>query len=226
MTDSTPSPRVRALVTAGPTHEPIDAVRYLGNRSSGRMGCAVAAALAARGAEVTLLAGPGVDAPAGIPTIQFRTAHDLHQALEQHWPDHDLLVMAAAVADFRPAAPATTAKLRRGDRPLHLALEPVPDLLAGLAAGARPDQTLVGFALEPIEDLDRSARAKLVRKGLHAIVANPIETMDSVEVDGRLITADGHEHRPAGGRCPKSAFAAWMAGLLMPMAERRLSLGA
>lgn len=226
MTDSTPPHRVRTLVTAGPTHEPIDAVRYVGNRSSGRMGCAIATALAARGAAVTLLAGPGVDAPTGIPTIRFHTAHDLQQSLEQQWPANDLLVMAAAVADFRPAATAATVKLRRGDRPLHLELEPVPDLLAGLAAGARPDQTLVGFALEPIEDLDRSARAKLVRKGLHAIVANPIETMDSVEVDGWLITADGQEHRPPGGRCPKQAFAAWMAGLILPMAERRLSPGA
>ena len=226
MTDSTPPRPLRALVTAGPTHEPIDAVRYFGNRSSGRMGRAIAGALASRGADVTLLAGPGVAEVPGVRTVRFRTANDLDGALRQQWPAHDLLVMAAAVADFRPAAPAASGKLRRTDARLTLELEPVPDLLAGLASLTRPGQTMVGFALELAEDLDRSARGKLVRKGLQAIVANPIETMESAEVDGHLITADGAAHRPAAGRCSKEAFADWLAGMLMPMAERRQALRA
>jgi phosphopantothenoylcysteine decarboxylase/phosphopantothenate--cysteine ligase len=207
----------RILITAGPTHEPIDEVRFIGNRSSGRMGHAIAAAAAAPGATVTLLMGPApvpeTLGPSGIRVERFRTTADLQAALAELWPAHDILIMAAAVADYRPrpgaGGDAAGGKLRRTEGPLVLELESTPDLLAGVAAASRPDQTLIGFALEPPERLLESARDKLVRKGVHAIVANPLETMDGDEVAGTLVTPDGLR-RPEPPRGPKTAFAAWL----------------
>lgn len=208
-----------ALVTAGPTQEPIDAVRYLGNRSSGRMGIAIAEALAARGHAVELLLGP-VSAPIdeeparGIAIHRFRTTADLAALLARRWPSADLLVMAAAVADFRPAGGPLPAKLERGAR-LLLELEPTPDLLATCAATRRPGQTLVGFALEERARLVERALAKLRRKGADAIVANPLETMDAPTIDGTLLLSDGstfrHPDAGTGGGVPKPLFAAWLA---------------
>ncbi len=207
------------LVTAGPTHEPIDEVRFIGNRSSGRMGMAIAEAAAARGCPVTLLLGPVGTMPTEVGSSvrleRFRTTADLQAALGEHWPRHDVLVMAAAVADYRPRPEAAGAardaggKLRRTGDALHLELEPTPDLLAGAAAASRPDQTLVGFALEPSERLLASARDKLVRKGVHAIVANPLETMDHAGIAGTLVTPDGLR-RPELERLPKPEFARWL----------------
>jgi phosphopantothenoylcysteine decarboxylase/phosphopantothenate--cysteine ligase len=225
-----PSSPPRLLVTAGPTHEPIDAVRFIGNRSSGRMGIAIAAAAAAAGCPVTLLMGPATleatDAGSGIRVVRFRTTADLEESLAEHWPEHDVLVMAAAVADYRPAA-ATTAgadaaggKLRRREGPLVLELESTPDLLAGVAARSRPGQTLVGFALEPPERLLASARDKLVRKGVHAIVANPLETMDGPDVAGTVVTPDGLL-RPEPERLSKPAFAAWLVGKVLELHATR-----
>ena len=132
---------IRALVTAGPTHEPIDAVRFIGNRSSGRMALAIADALAGQGCRVKILAGPGVpaDPPAGgTPdrVRRFTTADDLGRLLAEEWPAHDLLVMAAAVADFKPARRAE-GKLRRGAAVAPIELGPTGDLLAGLAGSTR-----------------------------------------------------------------------------------------
>lgn len=200
---------LRLLVTAGPTHEPLDAVRYLGNRSSARLGIAVADAAAARGWDTTLLLGPTGLGPldSHVRVFRFRTAADLAGLLDRHAADADVLVMAAAVADFRPRREAP-GKLRRGGPGLTLDLEPTPDLLAGVAARRRDGQTLVGFALEPRDELLASARDKLARKGVDFIVANPLETLDAPDIDALLLSRDGSEHR--AGAMPKPAFAAWL----------------
>ncbi|GJM18479.1 MAG: hypothetical protein DHS20C14_06920 [Phycisphaeraceae bacterium] len=209
------TPTTRLLITAGPTHEPIDAVRALVNRSSGRLGCALADAAAERGWDVRLLLGPTPLRPANpaVEVSSFQTTAELGALLKQHFGACDVLVMAAAVADFRPADPDPGTKLRRTDAGLTLTLEPTPDLLAGIAAKARPDQTLIGFALEPIETMLESARGKLARKQVHAIVANPLETMDSASIDATLVGAAGSgfaPEEPAGGSMTKPEFADWL----------------
>ncbi|MGE5236299.1 MAG: bifunctional phosphopantothenoylcysteine decarboxylase/phosphopantothenate--cysteine ligase CoaBC [Acidobacteriota bacterium] len=164
---------LRVVVTAGPTREPIDAVRVLTNRSSGRMGAALAAEAARLGASVRILAGPGVAAPAGIARETFETAADLQVLLERAAAGADVVLHAAAVADFKPAAVAT-GKLDRRQGGLDLRLTPVPDLAAGLTRNnGRP--YLVIFAAERAADLEERARQKLAAKGAEAVVANPID---------------------------------------------------
>jgi len=164
---------VRLLVTAGPTREPIDAVRVITNRSSGRMGAALAAAAAGLGAKVVVLAGPGVQVEAGLAVERFESAADLEQGLARLAPTVDAVWHAAAVADFRPAAVAA-GKLDRRRGGLQLALEPVPDLAARMPrAGGRP--YLVIFAAETAAELEGRAARKLAEKGADAVVANPID---------------------------------------------------
>lgn len=210
----------RVLITAGPTHEPIDDVRYIGNRSSGRMGIALAEAAAAVQWPATLLLGPGIPAPDNphLTVHRFRTTDDLQRLLNQHWPDHDLLIMAAAVADYRPVTPAG-GKLRRTADAMTIQLEPTPDLLAALAPSTRVDQYTIGFALEPREQLDISAMAKLQRKFLDAIVANPLETMESPDVEATVYFADGTTRAPET-TLPKSAFARWLIAEVAPRLSR------
>jgi phosphopantothenoylcysteine decarboxylase/phosphopantothenate--cysteine ligase len=206
------------LITAGPTHEPIDRVRYIGNRSSGRMGIALAEACAARGWPATLLLGPVAIPPpqhSHLSVLRFQTAADLQRLLWEHWPGHDLLLMAAAVADYTVAgvAGAETRAIpqkikRAGDR-LTLELVPTPDLLASLSPITRANQTVVGFALEPAADLVRESLRKLEGKRLDAIVANPLATMDSPDVSATLILADGTT-LPAPANASKTAFASWL----------------
>ena len=205
----------RLLVTAGPTHEPIDAVRYIGNRSSGRMGIALATEAAARNWPTTLLLGPTPIAPESsshLTVIRFQTTAELQQELLQQWPDHDVLIMAAAVADFRPSRPAGESipdKLRRTGDTLTITLEPTPDLLARIADHTRADQTVIGFALEPAAQLLDSARDKLHRKRADAIVANPLETMDAEDVRATVVLRDGKTlNTPA--QIAKTAFAVWL----------------
>jgi phosphopantothenoylcysteine decarboxylase/phosphopantothenate--cysteine ligase len=219
------SPRI--LVTAGPTWEPVDDVRFLGNRSSGRMGLEITRAAAELGLPVTLLRGPGVpepeasDRPSEVRDLRFQTAAELDTLLRDCWPTHDILVMAAAVADHRPIRrPGDPPKRRRLDGPTTIDLEPVPDLLAGLAEIPHPG-TRIGFALEPAEELAASARAKLARKRLHGIVANPLQTMDASEIDGRLVLPDGTERRPPSSPCSKAAFADWLVPELVRLHESR-----
>lgn len=200
------------LITAGPTHEPIDAVRYLGNRSSGRLGIALARAAADAGWRTTLLLGPTGAGPPDTPveTRRFRTAAELQGLLSEEFPACDVLVMAAAVADYRPRHDAgSDAKIRRTESALTLELEPTPDLLADCAARRRAGQTLVGFALEPRERLVASARDKLLRKGVDAIVANPLETMDALTIDATLVQRDAADES-TGGPVPKERFAVWL----------------
>lgn len=214
----------RLLITAGPTHEPIDAVRFLGNRSSGRMGAAIADAACARGWPVVLLLGPTPITPSDTRVVlrRFRTAADLQALLRAHLTEADILIMAAAVADYRPKPNPAMAggKFRRSNSPLTLELEPTPDLLAEAAAHRRPDQLLVGFALEPRDELLSSAADKLTRKKVDLVVANPLETMDAPTVEATLLAADG-ARLDAPGPMPKSDFARW----LLDHIERRLPLG-
>jgi phosphopantothenoylcysteine decarboxylase/phosphopantothenate--cysteine ligase len=218
---ASPTTPLRVLVAYGPTHEPIDDVRFIGNRSSGRMGLAIADAFAAAGCAVTAAAGPGTPAPAAGRTLRFRTAADLLALLRAEWPAHDVLVMAAAVADYRPRS-TVAGKMRREDGARTLELEPTEDILAGLAAGTRPDQFVVGFALERPDELEASAAAKLGRKRADAIVANPLGTMDAPDVDGAVLLAGQPARwlRP-GAPLPKPAFATWLVRELLPMAHAR-----
>lgn len=164
---------VRVVVTAGPTREPIDAVRVITNRSSGRMGVAVALAARDLGADVRLLAGPGVAPPAGIAVDRFETAGDLGRLLGALAPEADAVWQAAAVADFR-ADSVAAGKLDRRLGGLELKLQPVPDLAAAIPR-RRGRPYLVIFAAERAKDLETRAAKKMADKGADAVVANPID---------------------------------------------------
>lgn len=210
--DDRQSTLCRLLITAGPTHEPIDAVRYLANRSSGRMGLALAVAACRRGLPTTLLLGPVALKPpdsSHLRTFRFLTTADLQALLTTHWPQHDVLIMAAAVADYRPVLTDPAGKIRRQKRDLTLKLEPTPDLLAALAPLTRPDQTIIGFALEPEDELQAQAKAKLIRKGLDAIVANPLKTMDSDRITASVLLRTGGTLDPPAD-LDKPSFAEWL----------------
>ncbi len=162
---------VKVLVTAGRTEEPIDPVRIITNRSSGRMGVALAEEALSRGAEVTLLAGPmDVPPPEGVRVERIVTAEELSQAADRLFEGCDVLVMAAAVGDFRSAREAVE-KMRRGEGEIRLDLRANPDILAGLASKRRTGQILVGFALETAEE-EKAGKAKLKRKGVDLLVVN------------------------------------------------------
>jgi phosphopantothenoylcysteine decarboxylase / phosphopantothenate---cysteine ligase len=166
--------RVRVLIGAGRTEEPLDPVRVLTNRSSGRMGFALAEAARDRGADVTLVHGPAsVPPPEGVRRVPVTTAAQMAKALGAEAARAHVVVMAAAVADYRPARIARE-KLKRVPGPITLELHPNPDILAGLAAHRRRGQQFVGFALETSRGLSR-ARAKLAAKGLDLIVLNAPE---------------------------------------------------
>jgi phosphopantothenoylcysteine decarboxylase/phosphopantothenate--cysteine ligase len=163
---------LRVVVTAGGTREPIDPVRYVGNRSSGKQGHALADEAAARGATVTLVTTTSRPVAAGIEVVRVETAEEMEQAVTSRSDTSDIVVMAAAVADFRPKAVAD-AKLKKADGVPDVILEPTPDILAGVGRRKRPEQTLVGFAAET-GDVVAAATDKLVRKGLDLIVANDV----------------------------------------------------
>jgi phosphopantothenoylcysteine decarboxylase/phosphopantothenate--cysteine ligase len=202
---------VKVLVTAGGTREPIDPVRFIGNRSSGKQGYAMARVAAQRGAEVTLIAGntAGLIDPAGVDVVHIGSASQLRDAVSKHAPDAHVLVMAAAVADFRPTHVATS-KIKKSHDPGHTADAPAieltrtEDVLAG-AVRARTDgqlpnmRAIVGFAAETGDangDVLFHARAKLQRKGCDLLIVNAVGEGRAFEVDnndGWLLTADGNE---------------------------------
>jgi phosphopantothenoylcysteine decarboxylase / phosphopantothenate---cysteine ligase len=193
---------LRVLVTAGGTREPIDSVRFIGNRSSGRMGVALAGRAADRGAAVTLVgANLAVAPPPGVTLVEVQTAAEMKAACEREFDDCDILLMAAAVADFRPAAPVAH-KLKKGDGALPAALElqPTDDILRGLAAARRPGQVLVGFAAEHGDGAVTYGREKLTAKGLDLVVVNDISRPDiGFEGDSNevvIVTADGERRVP------------------------------
>jgi len=161
----------RVVVTAGGTREPIDAVRVIANRSSGKQGYAIAAEAAARGAEVVLITTVDRPSPSGVAVRSVETAAELQSAIKAE-RDADVIVMAAAVADFRPRDRAE-GKLKKHDGVPTIELEPTPDILAGLGASKRPGQVLVGFAAET-DDLLANAQDKLVRKRVDLLVANDV----------------------------------------------------
>ena len=163
---------LRVLVTAGGTREPIDPVRFIGNRSSGKQGHAVAEEAASRGAKVTLVTTVDRPAPSGVDVVRVDTAAEMAHAVLSRSDEADLVVMAAAVADFRPVE-AAPAKLKKAGGPPELVLEPTEDILAALGARRRAGQTIVGFAAET-DDLRTNAADKLARKGLDLIVANDV----------------------------------------------------
>jgi phosphopantothenoylcysteine decarboxylase/phosphopantothenate--cysteine ligase len=173
---------VRVLVTAGGTREAIDPVRYLGNRSSGKMGHALAAVAARRGAQVVLVTTASLPAAAGVEVVHVVSADEMHAAVMAGAPTADVVIMAAAVADFRPKA-AASEKLKKHDGVPEVVLEPTVDILAALGAAKRPDQVVVGFAAETT-NLREHAAAKLAAKRVDLMVANDVSAPDAgFEVD-------------------------------------------
>jgi phosphopantothenoylcysteine decarboxylase/phosphopantothenate--cysteine ligase len=163
------------LVTAGPTEEPIDAARILTNRSSGKMGVAVARRAAARGASVILIAGPlRVPPPEGVRHVPVRTAIEMRDRVLEAFPEVDVVIKAAAVADFRPAT-AATGKIKKREMELSLTLVRNPDILAELGRVKRKDQILIGFAAET-DDVLKNGREKLADKNLDMLVLNDVST--------------------------------------------------
>jgi phosphopantothenoylcysteine decarboxylase/phosphopantothenate--cysteine ligase len=196
---------VRVLVTAGGTREPIDPVRFIGNRSSGRMGLALADAAARRGAEVTLIAANvALPAPPAVARIDVATAAELEAATASAFAEADVLLMAAAVSDFRPAAPHAGKLVREGGAPPAIELEATADVLGALASSRRDGQLLVGFAAEHGGDFVDRARAKLGRKGVDAIVVNDVSDaaigFESADNEVTVVTADGEERLPRGSK--------------------------
>jgi phosphopantothenoylcysteine decarboxylase / phosphopantothenate---cysteine ligase len=187
---------LRVLVTAGGTREPIDTVRFIGNRSSGRMGIALAAAAAKRGAEVTLIAANvSLPAPPPVRRIDVETVAELAEAASAEFPQTHVLLMAAAPADFRAASPAEGKLQRTGS--LDLALESTEDILAGLSSKRSDGQTIVGFAAEASaskEDAVERARGKLERKGADLIVFNDVSNPEiGFESERNAVTLIGRE---------------------------------
>jgi phosphopantothenoylcysteine decarboxylase/phosphopantothenate--cysteine ligase len=209
----------RVVISAGGTHEPIDPVRFVGNRASGRMGFALAAEARDRGASVTLIAGPtALTPPAGVEVRHVETALELRDAVESAIDQADLLIMNAAVADFRPAE-LSSEKIKKGDdEELILRLVRNPDILAGLAA--RRDLIKIGFAAET-NNLLEYAQSKLERKGLDMIVAN--EATASIGSDDIQITLVDAERVQALPRQPKQQAAAALIDAILQRWPERLA---
>ncbi len=206
---------MKILITLGATREPIDAVRFVGNRSSGKMGSALVSAGLERGHAITVIVGAVSAALPPLPSpsrrVDVETARQMHDAVLAEFPSHDLLIMAAAVADYRPVR-AETGKMPRAGG-LTIAFEPTEDILLAVSTIKRPGQRVVGFSLEQAGDLDRG-RQKLIAKKLDLMVFNPLATMDSAQIDATLLWPDGRTE-PLG-RLGKSA----MAQTLLERAER------
>jgi phosphopantothenoylcysteine decarboxylase/phosphopantothenate--cysteine ligase len=220
------------LITAGPTHERIDDVRYLANRSSGRMGIALTQAALDADCDVTLLLGPVSTGLEGITESaehrrdaarlsspksdatslrveRFESTADLERLLDSNFPACDVLIMAAAVADYRPAV-QVAGKLPRRDDKFVLELEPTPDLVAGCVARRRPGQRIIAFALEEPGSLTQRATEKMRAKGVDAIVANPLATMGSETVTATVYTSAGQTFAPDPPSADKPTFATWL----------------
>lgn len=187
---------VKVVVTAGGTREPLDAVRFLGNRSSGKMGFALAEAARMEGAEVVLISGPTwLESPPGVSIRMVETAREMYESVLTEAEDAEVVIKAAAVADFTPASPRT-GKVKKEEAELTLELARTPDILAELGARKRPGQILVGFSAETDQVL-KNALAKLRRKNLDLMVANDVSRSDAgFDVDSNqavILAADGTE---------------------------------
>lgn len=204
---------MKILLTAGPTREPIDEVRFLSNRSSGAVGLRLARAAHDAGHRVTFLLGPvcgGDELPAGVEVIRFASTADLQRELDDRFDHCDALIMAAAVADYRPAEVirGKTPRAHDPDAAMTVHLEPTPDLVACLAARKREDQLVVAFALEEDDKLERRATEKMRRKRVDAILGNPLSSMEGEHIEPTLFHQSGEADRP--GRMTKREFAPWL----------------
>jgi phosphopantothenoylcysteine decarboxylase / phosphopantothenate---cysteine ligase len=182
---------MRILITAGPTHEPIDPVRFVGNRSSGKMGAALGWAAVRAGHPVTIIVGPVAEAmPAGARRIDVQTADEMLRAVLAEFPNHDVLIMAAAVGDFRPKTVSNEKIPRRGG--LTIELEPTEDIIAAAGGAKRAGQIVVGFSLESSGGVER-AKEKLLRKKLDLMVFNTPETLGGETIHPTLLWPDGRQ---------------------------------
>jgi phosphopantothenoylcysteine decarboxylase / phosphopantothenate---cysteine ligase len=220
---------VKVLVTAGGTREAIDSVRFIGNNSSGRMGFALAHAARARGAEVTLIAANvALPSPAGVLVREVVSAAEMQASCAEEFPGCEILLMAAAVADFRPRAAEDGKIKKHGRERLELELEPTTDVLSGLAAARRPGQTLIGFAAEHGEHAVEGAREKLVAKGIDAVVVNDISRPDiGFDADANEVTilsASGDRSRVETLRVPRASKAD-VADAILDAAQRLRASG-
>lgn len=199
--------KTRVLITAGPTREYLDPVRYISNESSGRMGCALAKAALELGCEVTLVAGPvALEKPKGAKAIAVTTAREMLAAALAEARRADIIIMAAAVSDWRPTR-FSKRKLKRTDGPSDrrtIDLIPNPDILAELCSRRKPGQVIVGFALES-NALEKNARTKLARKGCDYIVANGVRAIGASTSSAVLFRAGGGKTRLP--RLPKEDLA-------------------
>lgn len=205
---------MKILITAGPTREPIDPVRYLTNRSSGKMGYALAAAAAHAGHRVLLISGPtSLDVPEGIDFLPVETAEEMFQAVANYLPKMDAAIFAAAVADYTPAAPAIQ-KIKKSGDILTLEFVKTKDILGSARGELGFTGFLVGFAAET-ENLEANARAKLEKKGCDLVIANDVSRsdigFDSHENEALLVFAD---HTEPFGKAPKHDLAMHIIAML------------
>jgi phosphopantothenoylcysteine decarboxylase/phosphopantothenate--cysteine ligase len=211
---------VKFVITAGPTREPIDPVRYLSNRSSGKMGYAIAEAALESGHDVLLISGPvNLNPPPGAKVISILTSDEMHDAVRDHLLDCDVLVMCAAVADYKPAN-VSAQKIKKRQAPLSLELIPTRDILASVA---KPDRQflLVGFAAET-NNLEEYAQKKLREKNCDLIVANNVLTgIDSDENEVTIFSRTGEQHKIS--RAPKKSIARELVKLFSNSCEKRLT---
>ncbi|MGO9243300.1 MAG: phosphopantothenoylcysteine decarboxylase [Verrucomicrobiia bacterium] len=186
---------LRFLITAGPTREFFDPIRYISNRSSGKMGYAIAEAALAVSSKITLVSGPtSLAAPKGVEFVSVTTAQEMAEAVWSRFGSADICIMAAAVSDFRPKT-AAGSKVKKGSFNGVLELEPTPDILAELGR-RKKSQVLVGFAAET-DDVEKHAREKLTRKGLDFIVANDASAFDAETNRVTILSADGEVEKLA-----------------------------
>lgn len=218
---------MRILITTGATIEPFDPVRFLSNRSSGQLGSKIGLTAAINGHEVTILHGPDCVSIASHPrvyAIPFDSTRDLQAKLMEAWPSNDLLIMAAAVSDYTPKGGQSNHKRNRGDV-FSPEFAPTEDLVARAASTKRADQRIIAFALGHPPGLEIQAKDKLERKGVDAIIANGLQTMNAPNISATMYLRNGSELSPEE-TLTKSEFASWLmkqAITLMPLVHERIN---
>ena len=210
------------LVTAGPTQEKIDPVRYITNRSSGKMGYAIARAAQMRGARVTLVSGPTqLQTPQGVEKVDIVSTQDLYQAMMVHAPQADIVIQAAAPADFTPDTVAEQKIKKQGDGMLTLSFRQTPDVAAAVGKNKRPGQVLIGFAAET-NDVMKNAGAKLKKKNLDMIVANDVTAPGAgFDVDTNIVTFVTAEKKETLPCLPKTQVADELLDRALKLMQKR-----